>query len=332
MLLRLTLAIIICLSSAICAKDSRQIINDLDRLTSVLLGSALENQEAQKLLQNCTINYQQGGAKARTKTCVFTDAKGNVDKDIAGKLDPLLCYWLKFAQHTFKHAPNQPLRHYLLLYGPPGNGKTLVAHKLAELSGWSLIHRSGASIVGRYIGTAQKNINEMFDETEQLLKANPNTGVVVLIDEIDHIAGNNRHESKFDHRAGCAELWQKLDQYAQHPRVIFVAITNCYEKLDATFLDRFNDINKIFIDNPDPASRQEILIKTFSTIHMSVEPANPQLQQLIKMTDGLSIRKLEGLIGSVKVFADLNHDGKISWDLIMEVATDVIEDHKRILL
>lgn len=326
------LIVTLCTKSVAHSSNPDKVARDLDKMTFSLLASALENPDAQKLLQNCASDSQQGGAKIRTKTCMFTDTKGNIDKNIIGKLDPFLCYWLKFAQHKFKHAPDQPLRHYLLLYGPPGNGKTLIAKKIAELSEWKVVHRSGAAIVGRYIGTAQKNINAIFEETENLLKANPNSGVVIIIDEIDNIAGNNNHESKFDHNAGCAELWQRLDQYAQHPRVLFVAITNHYEKLDAIFLNRFNNVNKVFLDNPDAASRQEIFIKTFSTVHATIKPTDPQLQKLVDMTDGLSIRMLQGIVGSVKVVADLDHDGKISWDLIMETATCVVEDHKKMLL
>lgn len=330
--------ILLLLATTICTKSVAHHVNpdkvarELDKMTFSLLVSVLENPEAQRLLQNCASDFQQGGAHLRIRTCTFTDIKGSIDGDIIGKLDPILCYWLKFAQHKFKHVSDQPLRNHLLLYGPTGNGKTFIADKLTKLSGWKKVHRFGSSIAGEYIGTAQANINNMFNEADDHLKADPDSGVVIIIDGIEHIAGDNEHEAKFDHNAGCAELWQRLDQYAQHPRVLFIAITNHYEKLDAIFLNRFNNVNKVFLDNPDAASRQEIFIKTFSTVHATIKPTDPQLQKLVDMTDGLSIRMLQGIVGSVKVVADLDHDGKISWDLIMETATCVVEDHKKMLL
>lgn len=270
--------------------------------------------------------------KIRAKTGIFTDINGIADKDIVGKLDSVLCYWLKFAQNKYKHSPDQPIRNCLLLYGPPGNGKTLIACKLAELSGWKLIHCSGSAIVGKYVGTAQKNIKDIFDKVERVLSETQKSGVFIFIDEIDHFVGDNKHKSKFEHRAGAAELWQKLDKYARHPRVIFVAATNHYKKLDATFLDRFNDINKVFIGDPDAVLRQEVLIKSLATIKFNTKINDQQLQTLVAMTDGLSIRKLEGIIGSVTVLAEVEHEGKISWDLIIKVATATVEDHKSALI
>lgn len=312
-------------------QDPKNLQGNIDRATYQMLETAFSSDDARKLINNCILP-KEGGAKVRAKTCELTDLDGKTINSL-GKFHPHICYWLKFAQNKISTEKNPRQQNLLLLYGPPGNGKTTIAKKIAFYSGRKFIELSGSSIVNKYVGSGQQSIKAAFNEADLYLKLFPNApGIIIFIDEIDQIAANNNQESRAEHKTATTELWQLLDKSAQNPKILFIAATNHYEKLNPTFLDRFKEINIVFIDNPDENERKYHFKEAFNEIGITIDETCEQFKKLITMTQKLSIRQLYGIASSVRAIADMEYKGVVYWETIFDVTESTIANHNKAII
>lgn len=179
-----------------------------------------------------------------------------------------------------------------ILYGPPGNGKSTLAYKIAQLSGSEFLRLDGPSIVGSYVGQGAGSIKETFERAYALAETLQRC-VVIFIDEIDAIATNNTTEFRGEHQAALQQLWLELDHCKHNPRIFVIFATNYFNKLNKTFLDRFGS-NMLEIKNPDAAMRKLILEYYWAGYGL---PMNENLiKKIVQKSDGLSIRSLEDLV------------------------------------
>lgn len=193
------------------------------------------------------------------------------------------------------------IKNRFIFYGPPGNGKTTLVHKIAALTGSELMRLDGPSIVESYVGRGARNIKNFFADAQTRVEQ---TGrrVIAFIDEIDAIAANNKTEFRSEHESALQQLWLELDSCKDNPQIFVFFATNHFDKLNKTFLDRFGG-NIVEIVNPDQETRRLVLKHYFSKSHLQV--TEPLLHELAKKTDGLSIRCLEDLATDVKITMDI---------------------------
>jgi SpoVK/Ycf46/Vps4 family AAA+-type ATPase len=144
----------------------------------------------------------------------------------------------------------------LILHGPPGNGKSTYAKKIAQEIGSLFFEVSAPSIVTTYQGSGSENINNIFNDAikDQL---ETNKKVIIFIDEIDAIASTKIKRS-IDSKSATQALWLNLDKIKKNPNIFVIMATNHFKDLNPTLLDRFGD-NIIEIPNPDKNMRKEIL-------------------------------------------------------------------------
>lgn len=198
--------------------------------------------------------------------------------------------------------------HVIVLHGPPGNGKTTLAKKVAELTQSIIIEKKGSSIVGKYWGDGPKEIDNFFLEAREL-NAEWKTRVILFIDEVDAFAikGNNSNGPS-EHEATTQTLWQNIDQIKGNKNFLVILATNKFKDLHPTLLDRIGD-DAIELPNPDSNMRREVIqycIKKFNT-HIEKN----ELERLVNETKDTSIRSIENIIRSAKRRANLENDGKI---------------------
>jgi transitional endoplasmic reticulum ATPase len=168
----------------------------------------------------------------------------------------------------------------LLMYGPSGTGKTLLAKAVATESEANFISVRGPELLSKWVGESERGIREIFRRARQ---ASP---CVVFFDEIDSIAPTRGMggDSMVTERV-VSQLLTELDGIQALSGVVVLAATNRSDMIDPALLrpGRFDKI--VFVPMPDRLARQKIL-----EIHSKDKPLGPDLDlgKIAELTDGFS--------------------------------------------
>ncbi|MGA2665145.1 MAG: AAA family ATPase, partial [Nitrososphaerales archaeon] len=149
----------------------------------------------------------------------------------------------------------------MLLYGPPGCGKTiLAAATAAEINGY-FISIDAASIMSKWLGEAEKNVSKLFTEARKLLeKGDP---VIIFIDELDSMLGSRSNEVGGEIRVRNQFLKEMdgIQDKGKHTHLYTIGATNKPWALDWPFLRRFE--KRIYVPLPNFEGRIS-MFKTYT--------------------------------------------------------------------
>lgn len=190
----------------------------------------------------------------------------------------------------------------VLLYGPPGCGKTAIAKAIATESEANFISIKGPQLVSLWVGESEKGIRKVFARARQV------SPVVIFFDEIDSIAARrgSTSDSGVNERM-VNQLLTELDGIEELKGVLFIAATNRPDLLDPALL-RPGRVDKIIkVNAPDENARLAIL-----KIHSRNVPLSKDVsfQALAGLTRGYSGADLEGLIREAALIAMSESDFK----------------------
>jgi transitional endoplasmic reticulum ATPase len=175
----------------------------------------------------------------------------------------------------------------ILLFGPPGTGKTMLAKAVATESGANFIAVRGPEILSKWVGESEKAVREIFRRARQTAPC------VIFFDEIDSIAPMRG----FAHDSGVTErivnqLLAEMDGIQPLNRVVVIAATNRPDILDPALLrpGRFDRL--IYVPPPDEKARLEIL-----KIYVRSLPIDStvNLEELAKKLEGYTGADIEAL-------------------------------------
>jgi len=141
----------------------------------------------------------------------------------------------------------------VLLYGPPGCGKTLLAKAVANESDAYFIHINGPEIMSKYYGESEKRLREIFEEAKN------NAPSIIFIDEIDAIAPKREEVTGEVERRVVAQLLALMDGLESRGQVIVIGATNRPNALDPALRRPGRFDREIEIKVPDRKGRKEIL-------------------------------------------------------------------------
>ncbi|MFF1531376.1 AAA family ATPase [Cellulomonas sp. NPDC058312] len=197
------------------------------------------------------------------------------DPDLADRLEGLVdevAYW------PVLDTAGVPRRNRVLLYGPPGCGKTSIAGALANQLGWPLVTTRVDGLMSSYLGETASNLRSLFD----FASAAPS---VVLLDEFDSL-GKVRDDPG-DHgelRRVVNAVLQLIDKY-QGPSIL-IAATNNPGVLDTALWRRFDEVVEIPLPRPEQIRS---LLGRLLHLHSNDEMLDPVVKQLT----GLSFAAVE---------------------------------------
>ncbi len=237
-------------------------------------------------------------ASANKPTITFADVAG-VD-EAKGELQEVVEF-LKSPQKFLALGARIPRG--VLLVGPPGCGKTLIAKAVAGEAGVPFFSISGSEFVEMFVGVGASRVRDLFDQAKR------SSPCIVFVDEIDAVGrhrgaglggGHDEREQTLN------QILVEMDGFDSSTNVIVLAATNRPDILDPALLRPGRFDRHVVIDQPDINGRKAIL-----TVHAKGKPLakDADLEVIAKQTPGFSGADLANLINEAAILT-ARHDMK----------------------
>ncbi|XP_055378237.1 spastin isoform X2 [Condylostylus longicornis] len=176
----------------------------------------------------------------------------------------------------------------LLLFGPPGNGKTLLARAVATECSATFFNISAASLTSKYVGDGEKLVRALFAVARELQPS------IIFIDEVDSLLSERstgEHEASRRLKTEFLVEFDGIPGNADGDRIVVLAATNRPQELDEAALRRFS--KRVYVQLPDLQTR-ELLLKRL--LEKQGSPLSTQaLHRLAVLTEGYSGSDLTAL-------------------------------------
>uniref|UniRef100_A0A7C4XUH2 ATP-dependent zinc metalloprotease FtsH n=1 Tax=Caldisericum exile TaxID=693075 RepID=A0A7C4XUH2_9BACT len=258
----------------------------------------------------------------KSKAKLFLDNKPQTTfKDVAGADEVKeevkeIIEFLKNPRKFTKYGAKIPKG--VLLVGPPGCGKTLIAKAIAGEADVPFFSVSGSEFVEMFVGVGASRVRDLFDQARKYAPC------IVFIDEIDAVGryrgagiggGHDEREQTLN------QLLVEMDGFDPHTGIIIIAATNRPDILDPALLRPGRFDRRIVVGLPDTKEREEIL-----KLHAKGKPLTEEvnLTAIAQQTAGFTGADLENLLNEAALIAVRKGQEKITQKEIEEAIDKII--------
>ena len=274
-------------------------------------------------MMNSAGSSNQAFSFGKSKAKLFLENKPQTTfKDVAGADEVKeevkeIIEFLKNPRKFTKYGAKIPKG--VLLVGPPGCGKTLIAKAIAGEAGVPFFSVSGSEFVEMFVGVGASRVRDLFDQARKYAPC------IVFIDEIDAVGryrgaagiggGHDEREQTLN------QLLVEMDGFDPHTGIIVVAATNRPDILDPALLRPGRFDRRIVVGLPDTQEREEIL-----KLHAKGKPiANDiDLKAIAQQTAGFTGADLENLLNEAALLAVRKGQEQITQKEIEEAVDKII--------
>jgi len=206
-----------------------------------------------------------------------------------------------------------PMLNGMLLYGPPGCGKTFIAQKFADEVGYNFVMIKPSDLQSKYVNATQENIGKLFKEAEE------KAPTIIFIDELDAIVPSREGELHQMHASAVNEVLAQMTNCGEKG-IFVIGATNRPEKIDPAILRTGRLDKSVYLPPPDKKARSAMF-----KLYLKDRPIDLGLDydKLASLTENYVSSDLKFLIDEASRKA-LKTRGRIT----MSIFTEVISDNK----
>jgi len=198
----------------------------------------------------------------------------------------------------------------MVLYGPPGCGKTFFAKHFAEEVGFNFMLATPSTLKSRYVNATQENIAKMFEEAEK------NAPTIIFIDEINELLPNRDSESHEMAKSAVNEMLAQMDRTGEKG-IFIVGATNYPDMIDPAMLRSGRLEKKFYLPPPDFQLRKSLFEMSLRT-RKKVLDFGIDYDKLSNLTENYVSSDIESIVNEATSMA-MSNDSRITMGLLESV-------------
>ena len=198
----------------------------------------------------------------------------------------------------------------MVLYGPPGCGKTFFAKHFAEEVGFNFILATPSTLKSRYINATQENIAKMFEDAEK------NAPTIIFIDEINELLPSRDSDSHEMAKSAVNEMLAQMDRTGEKG-IFIVGATNYPDMIDSAMLRSGRLEKKFYLPPPDFKLRKSLFEMSLST-RKKVLDFGIDYDKLAMLSEGFRSSDVESIVNDVSSIA-MADDSRITMSILEKV-------------
>lgn len=202
----------------------------------------------------------------------------------------------------------------MLLYGPPGCGKTFFAKKFAEEVGFNFLVKTPADLKSRYVNATQENIKAMFE------KAYENAPTIIFIDEINELVPDRNGEIHEMSESAVNEMLSQMDRTGEKG-VFVIGASNLPQKIDTAILRAGRLEKHFYVGPPDFTARKSLFEKNLQ--NRKALDFGTDYEKLANLTENYVSADIQLIVDEAARKALSRHE-----KITMQILEETIKDSK----